>query len=161
MGSIRRTSGAFSLVELVIVIVILGVIGAIAIPRMSRGAGAAGESTLRQDLSTLRRSVELYRAEHEGLIPTDDVTITGQLTMYTDIDGNTNATKTAVFKYGPYLRAIPPLPVGKNKGSRAFRDGGGFGDGSEGWFYNKNTGEIRANCKNDQLDSNGVKFNAY
>ena len=149
----------FSLIELVIVIVILGVLAAVAIPRMSRGASGAGESALVNDLSTLRRAIEMYSIEHGGLVPEKKDTIIGQLTQYSDINGNTNATRTGVFQYGPYLRAMPVLPVGKNKGSADVRDGGSPGDGSEGWFYYKNTGAIVANTKDSEVDSTGARYN--
>lgn len=158
--TLRRIRG-FSLIELVIVIVILGVIGAIAIPRMSRGAAGAAESALVADLSTIRRAIELYTAEHEGLIPKDKSTLIPQLTMYSDIDGNTNATRTSVFSYGPYLRVMPALPVGNNKGASTIHDGGNPGDGSEGWWYDKQTGAIVANTKNAEVDSNGTAYNTY
>ncbi|MFG0315250.1 MAG: hypothetical protein ACF8LL_13830, partial [Phycisphaerales bacterium] len=88
-------------------------------------------------------------------------TIVAQLTQYTDIDGNVNATKTAVFMYGPYLRAMPPLPVGKNKGATTVHGGGNPGDGSEGWWYDKDTGVVVANTKDSEVDSSGVPYNTY
>lgn len=156
----RQVNG-FSLIELVIVVVIIGVIGAIAVPRMSRGAAGASEAALRGDLSVLRQAIEFYQTEHGGLVPTDDASIVGQLTMYTDIQGNTNATKTTAYLYGPYLRAMPALPVGENKGSAAVRDGGSPGDGSEGWHYDKDTGDIVANTKDEEVDASGTPYNTY
>src|SRR5438874_4402909 len=92
-----RFSG-FSLIELVIVVVIIGIIAAIAIPRMSRGTAAAGDSALSGNLSVLRNAVELFATEHGGKFPetigtagTD--TIDKQLTMYTDDNGATAAAK--------------------------------------------------------------------
>jgi prepilin-type N-terminal cleavage/methylation domain-containing protein len=113
----HRRSRAFSLIELVIVIVILGVIGAIAIPRMSRGASGAAESGALSDLSILRSAIELYAAEHEGAFPAL-ATFDTQLTLFTDASGGTNATKTAVFMYGPYLRSIPAQKGGPRRATR-------------------------------------------
>ena len=106
---------AFSLVELVIVIVIIGVISAIAIPRLTRGATNAGAAALKQDLATMRNAVELYRAEHDGKFPTSEATLADQLTKYTKADGTGAQTTVDVGNgiiYGPYLKAIPPVPVG-------------------------------------------------
>lgn len=161
MPSLEARARAFSLIEVVVVIVILSVIGSIAIPRMSRGASGAAASTLAADLSTIRRAIELFTAEHEGLIPKDKSTLIPQLTLYSDINGNTSATKTSIYRYGPYLRAMPALPVGKNKGASTIRDGGSPGDGSEGWWYDKNTGAIKANTKDAEVDSAGVPYNTY
>src|SRR4051812_34071657 len=78
---------AFSLIELVIVVVIIAIIGAIAIPRMSRGAAGANDAVLIEDLSILRRAIELYSHEHQGVYPTM-ANFKKQLTKYTDELGN-------------------------------------------------------------------------
>ena len=139
---------AFSLVELVIVIVIIGVIAAIAVPRISRGAKGAADAALKGDLAAMRNAIDLYAAEHAGAFPaiTNDLEA---LTGYTDTVGGYSATKdSATGKiYGPYLKAIPPLPVipagvsGK-KGDTgvAALDGAGVG-----WLYTVATGDIKAN----------------
>lgn len=152
-----RKARAFSLVELVIVVVILGIIAAIAIPRMSRGAQGAVESRLRSDLAVMRSAVNLYAAEHNGSFPASG-TFAAQLTGYTDIDGNTNPTKTGVFIYGPYIGAIPALSVGTNKG----RTGVDTADGPTiGWIYTPAAGTIRANLPIGELDSTGVPYANY
>ena len=160
----RSRRRAFSLVELVIVIVIIGVISAIAIPRLTRSATGAAGAALKGDLAVLRNAIEMYRAEHEGRFPDDKNTIVGQLTMYTKVDGtdaNVAADVATGRVYGPYLKAIPPLPVGKNKGETDVEDGGSPGDSTAGWWYDKNTGEIFAHLKDDQLDRDGVRYNTY
>lgn len=152
-----RKARAFSLVELVIVVVILGIIAAIAIPRMSRGAQGAVESRLRSDLAVLRSAINLYAAEHNGAFPATG-TFATQLTGYTDIDGNVNATKTGVFIYGPYIEAIPALAVGSNKG----RSGVAAATGPTiGWIYNSSTGTINANLPVGEVDTAGVPYANY
>src|SRR5438552_288679 len=106
----RRARAAFSLIELVIVVVIIGIIAAIAIPRMSRGTSGAAESALSADMSTWRHALDLYQAEHDGKYPTDNTTIVAQLTGNTDASGTIGSGTN--FPYGPYLRAVPTLPVG-------------------------------------------------
>lgn len=154
----NRRSRAFSLIELVIVIVILGVIGAIAIPRMSRGASGAAESGAVSDLAILRSAIELYAAEHNGDFPAS-ANIDAQLTQYSDIDGNTNATKSAVFMYGPYLRAVPTQKAGPNKGSDTVT--GTQGTAGAGWWYTASTGDIRINAGATDTDSNGTAWVTY
>lgn len=153
-----RRSRAFSLIELVIVIVILGVIGAIAIPRMSRGASGAAESGAVSDLSILRSAVELYAAEHDGAFPAL-ATFDTQLTLFSDADGNTNATKTAVFMYGPYLRSVPVQKGGPNKGSATVT--GTQGTAGAGWWYTVGSGDVRINAAAGDQDSNGTPWVNY
>src|ERR1041385_314186 len=109
----KGTRGGFSLIELVIVVVIIAIIGAIAIPRMSRGAAGAADSALTGDLATIRKAIDLYAAEHGGAFP-GQATITNQLTLFSDQNGNTQATKDTTYIYGPYIRSIPTQPLGAN-----------------------------------------------
>ncbi|MCC6286158.1 MAG: prepilin-type N-terminal cleavage/methylation domain-containing protein [Phycisphaerales bacterium] len=148
---------AFSLIELVIVVVILGIIGAIALPRMSRGAEGAKDAALVADLTLLRQAIDLYQTEHEGTFP-GAATIANELTMYTDVTGATSATKTGAFIYGPYLRVIPALKVGSNRGDStiAAADGAGVG-----WIYTASSGSIKANLGDGEVDAAGVKYNTY
>jgi prepilin-type N-terminal cleavage/methylation domain-containing protein len=144
---------AFSLIELVIVVVIIGIIAAIAIPRMSRGASGAADSALIADLKVLRSAIDLYYTEH-GSMPTV-AGFVNQMTQYSSADGLTfSATKTPTCIYGPYLRAIPALPVGAKKGSTgvAVVDGAGVG-----WLYVG--GNITANAT--ELDDRGIAYNTY
>ncbi|GAB4383732.1 MAG: hypothetical protein Kow0022_04330 [Phycisphaerales bacterium] len=155
--SLNCKSRGFSLIELVVVVVILGIIGAIAIPRMSRGAAGAADSALVADLAVLRNAIALYETEHGGTYPAL-ATFSAQLTQYTDADGNTSATKTGAFIYGPYLRAVPKLKVGSNKGSNAVT---GTAGGTEGWLYNETTGNISANLPNTETDAAGTPYASY
>lgn len=152
-----RKARAFSLVELVIVVVILGIIAAIAIPRMSRGAQGAVESRLRSDLAVLRSAINLYAAEHNATFPAT-ATFAAQLTGYTDIDGNTNATKTGAYIYGPYIEAIPALAVGSNKGKSGVAAATGP---TIGWIYLQASGTISANLPVGEVDSSGVPYANY
>jgi len=156
----RTQRRGFSLVELVIVIVIIGVISAIAIPRLTRGAHNAGSSALKGDLAVLRNAIELYRAEHEGRFPTE-ANFVDQMTKYSDITGTSFSTTPDVgngIVYGPYLKDIPPLPVGENKGDTgvAAADAAGVG-----WIYTAASGTIKPNTAVGEADQDGVDYNTY
>lgn len=153
----RERRGAFSLIELVIVVVIIGIIGAIAIPRMSRGADGAADSGLIADLAVVRSAIDLYKAEHGGDLPTE-AKFVEQLTTYTSPLGVDSATKDSSHYLGPYLREVPTLKVGSNRGSSAITDSLG---GTEGWVYVEATGEFFANLPNTETDVQGVQYNAY
>jgi general secretion pathway protein G len=152
-----RSNRAFSLIELVVVVVILGIIGAIAIPRMSRGAAGAADSALVADLAVLRNAIALYETEHQGTYPTLAAFST-QLTQYTDIASATSATKTGAYIYGPYLRAVPKLKVGSNKGSAALV---ATQSGTAGWVYVETTGVISANLPGTETDASGTAYASY
>jgi hypothetical protein len=90
-----------------------------------------------------------------------------QLTKFSDVTGKTGAYNASTgIIYGPYLRnGMPPLPIGANAGSTdvlfdstnsppAVVEGGG-----EGWVYNPNTGEIRANTL--ATDEAGDNYSDY
>ena len=155
-GTLERR--AFSLIELVIVVVIIGIIGAIAIPRMSRGAAGAADSALVGDLAVVRSAIDLYKAEHGGDLP-ELSSFEDQLTTYSDPLGNTNATKDSDHYLGPYLREIPTLKVGSNRGQSAIVNS--QGGSSAGWVYDETTGEFFANLPDSETDAEGVQYNEY
>lgn len=154
--SLRRAG--FSLIELVIVVVIIGIIGAIAIPRMSRGSGGAADAALTANLAVLRNAVDLYTTEHNGLLPAA-ANIEAQLTQYTNDVGTPNAVKGGAFIYGPYVRSVPPLPVGtSHKGENGISD---TSDTDIGWMYDPLTGEVTANTGITEVDAGGTPYNTY
>lgn len=153
-----RARRAFSLIELVIVVVIIGIIGAIAIPRMSRGASGAADSSLVADLAVMRSAIDLFKAEHGGTLPAF-ATFSAQLTTYSNDVGTANASKTSTYYLGTYLRELPKLKVGTNKGQSAII--ATQGGTTAGWVYNETTGAISANLPGTELDVRGVAYSAY
>lgn len=153
---LARTRRGFSLIELIIVVVIIGIIAAIAIPRMSRGAEGAADSALTGDLAVLRNAIDLYAAEHGGDFPELN-TFANQMLGYTDYQGDISTTKTTTHIYGPYLRAIPQLPVTPEKGSTVIT--GTLNTVGAGWVYEESTGTITANSAAD--DDTGRAYNTY
>ena len=146
----RKKRCGFSLIELVIVVVIIGIIGAIAIPRLSRGAEGASDSALAGDLAVMRNAIDLYATEHGGDFPAV-ATFEAQLTQYTSATGATSATKDATHLYGPYIRKIPNLKVGDEKGGNTVAAAVGVG---VAWVYNETSGTIVANTGTDTDASN-------
>jgi general secretion pathway protein G len=157
----RVPGRAFSLVELVIVLVIIGVIAAIAVPRLTHGATNASAIALKSDLAALRHAIELYRAEHEGALPTV-AKFTAQMTKFSNAAGGSFAATASVAEgiiYGPYLKAIPPLPVGAQKGQTAVI---GPSDNTDaGWVYTQSAGDIAPNTTASELDRDGIQYDSY
>lgn len=131
----------FSLIELVIVVVIIGIIGAVAIPRMSRGSQGAATSALVRNLSIMNKAIDHYAAEHDGNFPTQaDIEV--QLTSKTKADGTPWSNGDAEPAFGPYVRDIPPLPLGDRKGNTVISNS----DGDDvGWIYSPLRGIVRPN----------------
>ena len=158
MANKRRTHNrGFSLLELVIVVAIIAIIAAIGIPRLSRGTRGAADSAVSSNLAVLRNSIDLFAAEHADTFPTA-AAITNQLTQYTDASGDTSATKDTTYIYGPYMRSIPPLPVGAKKGSAGIA----AGDANDvGWIYTQATGTIKTNTTASEKDDSGKLYTDY
>ena len=130
---------------------------------MTRGADNAGATALKGSLSVLRNAIEIYRAQHEGRFPDDDTTVANQLTMYTKIDGTDPYPSPDLAGgriYGPYLRAIPPLPVGNKKGATGIQESTPTGP-DIAWVYVGSMGTIRAATKPTLLDKDGVPYRDY
>jgi len=161
MSNSRPQRRGFTLIELVVVVVIIAIIAAIAIPKMSRGSAGAADSAVAQDLATMRSALELYQTEHGGTYPsnTSAATFLNQLTQYTDASGNAQATKDTSHIYGPYLKTVPPLPVGANKGLSTITITGPAGTGSFGWYYDGTT--VWANDPATDVDVKNTPYNTY
>jgi general secretion pathway protein G len=78
---------AFTLIEILIVVVILGILAAIVIPQFTDAAQDAALSSTQSQLQTVRSQIELYRIQHQGVLP-DVVT---DWTDLTDIDAVTGS----------------------------------------------------------------------
>jgi prepilin-type N-terminal cleavage/methylation domain-containing protein len=155
--------GAFSLIELVVVVVIIGIIAAIAIPKMSKGAQGAADSALTGDLKILRQAIDMYVNEHGGTLP-DPARIATQLTQYSNSDGTlTSPTKDTgpnQIIFGPYLRAVPTVPVGGAGIKNLATIGLSTAIPAPGWFYDGTAGTVTVNS-GAGTDSNGNTYSNY
>jgi type II secretory pathway pseudopilin PulG len=153
----HKGTGGFSLLEIFIVVAILAILVTMGLPRISRGSKNPDDSSLSSSLRVLRNAIDLYAAEHGGRYPAASE-IEGALTLYSDACGATSWLKTTSHIYGPYVRGIPPLPVGEHEG----RTGISAADSpSTGWIYKAATGAIRANTTDAEKDDAGRPYNTY
>ncbi len=162
----RLGARAFSLVELVIVVVIIGIIAAIAVPRISSGATSASANALEATITNVRKAIDIYYAEHggyPGYNPSDgspDGTwFQNQLLMYSDDKGNTNAARTAIYRFGPYIRApFPKNPSNKldSVHVKATEAEASPADGSVGWVAVLSNGDFGISATAAELDKLGI-----
>jgi len=153
----RNRAQGFTLVEILIVVIILGILASIVVAQFTNVRGTTSDTALKDNLRWMRSAVLLYQAEH-GALPTL-ATFEGQMTQYTDLNGNVNASKNATYKFGSYMLSLPPLPVGLQKGQTAVT-GTSYANGY-GWQYDQVNGTVHANCQNSELDPDGVAYNTY
>ncbi len=123
----RTVQKGFTLVELLIVVIILAILAAIVVPQFSSSTTDANNAAVQTNLAAMRSAIELYAAQHNGKYPgavqtdgtsastaaTVSAAFLAQMTLPSDSTGKTNATKTAAFPLGPYIRgaALPPDPT--------------------------------------------------
>lgn len=148
------------------VVTIIGIVAAIAVPRISTTAGVASRNALDATLANVRKSIDVYYAEHgkfPGYNPTngtpDGTHFVNQLLMYSDAGGRTNQTLSGAYQFGPYLRS--PFPVNPTnklrtvavKATAAAPDPA---DGSVGWVAVLATGDFGISATDVELDKVGV-----
>lgn len=157
---------AFSLVELVIVVMIIGIVSAIAVPRISQASNRAASAALESNLSTVRKVIDVYYAEHQRY-PGYDVNTFGpsqtafiaQLVQYSDAIGNTNQTSSSTFKYGPYIRKpFPKNPFNNLKAVYVKANPGNSNPSGDdyGWVAVLSTGDFGVIATDRQLDDIGI-----
>jgi len=150
---------AFTLVEILIVVIILGILAAVVIPQFSDASDDTRSSSTMTNLKTVRSQLTLFKAQHAETWPASfDL-----MTTYTDVDCNTNATQTDVFRFGPYLLRVPANPYTGvdtvtivNDPATAYS---AAADMSQGWWYNSATGEFRCHVPDSVVTPDGTQVN--
>ena len=156
----KRKNG-FTLVEILIVVIILGILAAVVIPQFSDASDDTRSSSAMTNLKTVRSQLQLYKAQHNETWP--DAADLGQMTTFTDAEGTTNATQTAVYRFGPYLLRVPANPyTGANTVTIVADAATAYsaaGDMQQGWWYNSETGEFHCHVPDTVLTPDDTQVN--
>src|SRR5258708_8377595 len=97
--------GGFTLVEILIVVIILGILAAIVIPQFTNASTDARKASLVSQLQTLRSQIQLFKLQHNDVLPDLVANQWTQMMSKTNLAGTVDTTATRI--YGPYLESIP------------------------------------------------------
>jgi len=126
----NRKSG-FTLVEILIVVIILGILAAIVIPQFTNASTDARKASLVSQLQTLRSQIQLFKLQHNDILPDLVANQWAQMMSKTDLTGAVNTAAAGIF--GPYLESQPINPLNGFK-LVALAPGAGVG-----WTYSNVT----------------------
>lgn len=167
-----RARQAFTLVEVLIVVVILAIVAAVALPKFSNVGSTARASMLADDLRLMRAQLVVFKAQHRGVAagypdcdpaqqPTE-AALQEHMTLASNASGETAPLGTPGYRYGPYMREIPPNPFNDKTTVEIVPDGQALpaaGDDSHGWIYQPSTLTLLSDTPG--ADEHGRSFYEY
>ena len=118
--------------------VILGILAAIVIPQFTDASTEAKLSSLASDLQTVRSQIELYKIQHNDLLPS-----AAAVGFVAAMTGQTDQAGAAGTDFGPYLQKIPTNPF-STVNENVVNEDGTVGDNRHGWEFNTTTGAFHA-----------------
>lgn len=154
-------------IEYFLVATIASVVGFMAVPDLTPEVpgmeGFAQEARLQFELRNFRQALEDYREDHKvypGYGPgransylhgdMSGLQFKRQMLLWSDEWGNVGQLSPGRMELGPYLeRGLPKNPINGLEHVRLIPDGMDFPvepDGSTGWLFKPETGELRPNC---------------
>jgi len=142
-AAIETEKRGFTLMEIFIVVIILCITSAVVVPQFSRASQQARLSELLSDLQKVRSQLELYKIQHDDLLP-------GQSEQGGVVDAEqfvAGLTGQGADGFGPYLKRIP-RNVFNGLDTIQFvneHDARPCCQANTGWWLNAATGEFRAN----------------
>jgi general secretion pathway protein G len=145
----KERSG-FTLVEVLVVTTVMGILAAIVVPQFSSATNEAQAVCLRSNLHAVRKQVELYKVNHNGVLPAvvgeSSADFVRRMTAKTDRSGAIGT------EYGPYLERVPVNTFNQLDTVRV--GGGPAGANTDGWRFDPATEEFQAD---DSYDGDGDK----
>ena len=169
--SVNSKWRAFTLIELMIVVSILGILAAIVIPEFQNHQKKARETQAKANLKLLRDAIERFYVDHgvpPGYLNGDTsqapsgIVLALHLQYYTSKTCQLSMTQTSTYRYGPYVKKIPPNPFNKLTNITIVPDGSPFPNtpyAECGWMYQGSTRKLR--LAYNQLDSEFINYYDY
>lgn len=142
----QRSTGAFTLVEILIVVVILGILAAIVVPQFTSASEETRANAVKMDLNRIRQQIEIYKSQHNNPPSLDD--FENQMTQASNVNGDTAVVGTAGYPFGPYL---PNLPTNPYTNTHDVADISADA-GSSAWAYDESDGTFIANSEEAHRD---------
>lgn len=142
----------FTLVEVLLVVVIMAIMAATVVSQFNSSTDDAKISSLRFNLNAMRSQIELYKANHNGVVPTVTTGALPQLTGTTNAAGTTGTGSS--YPYGPYLvNGIPANPLtGIKTVTVTTSNPPTAATATGGWLYNETTGGVWADSAGHLVD---------
>jgi type II secretory pathway pseudopilin PulG len=160
---------AFTIVELLIIVSILGILAALALPIFENYTTKAREQTAKDNLRTLRDAIQLYAAQHNDIPPgldesgnLDQLGFIYQLSMTSNLKGETSQTKLPGYDFGPYLSTYPKNIFNNDWVINVLAENEDFPSKAPnlyGYIYKPSTRQIRLDYPG--TDSEGVRYYDY
>src|SRR5436305_13368570 len=112
MAMTRTTRRGLTVICIRIVIIILGTLDPIVIPQFTNASKEAKQSALVTMVQSMRSQIALFKLQHNDFLPGvaplvgsggtfDQAAFWNQMTLFSDVTGATNATKTVQYDKGP------------------------------------------------------------
>ncbi|MEO7405319.1 MAG: type II secretion system protein [Burkholderiales bacterium] len=134
-----RKHNGFTLIELVVVVMILGILAAVAAPKLLGTSSTAADNGLKQTLGVVRDAIERYAAEHNGALPTGNIT--------TEL-------------VPQYLRGeFPTSPLTGTNDVAITASGATTPSGAQAWRYNSGDGTFICNSADPTKSDSTVNYN--
>ena len=138
----KNIKSGFTVIEIVVIIVVLSVLASIIVPQFTLASSEAKLTKLVSTLQRVRSQIELYRIQHDNLLP-------GQVISGGDIiedDFITDLIMQGTDGCGPYLEEIPVNVFNDFNTVTFVNAAAAVAKGTEGtgWWLNAATGDFFA-----------------
>lgn len=138
----KNIKSGITVIEIVVIVVVFSVLAAIIVPQFTLASSEAKLTKLASTLQKVRSQIELYRIQHNNLLP-------GQVVSGGDIiedDFITDLIMQGTDGCGPYLEEIPVNVFNDFNTVTFVNDVAAVAEGTEGtgWWLNAATGDFYA-----------------